>query len=49
MFVALQANILPRAVFGQLEWTGTDRLAVEQLLTIFFVSFAAYSADITDA
>ncbi len=36
MFVALQTNILPGAVFGQLEWTGADRLTIEQLLTIFF-------------
>lgn len=49
MFVALQTNVLPGAVFGQLERTGADRLAIEQFLTIFFVSFAAYSADITDA
>ena len=36
MLVALQTNILPGAVFGQLERTGADRLTIEQFLTIFF-------------
>lgn len=49
MLMTLQTNILPGAVFGELERTGANRLTIEQLLTIFFVRFAAYSADMTDA
>ncbi len=33
--MALQTNILPGAVFSQLERAGADRLAIEQFLTIF--------------
>ena len=36
MFMTLQAYILPRTVFRQLERTGAHRLAIEQLLAIFF-------------
>jgi hypothetical protein len=52
MFVALQANILPRAVFGQLEWTGTHRLAVASFLWHLATHYASvmsaeYAAKLT--